>query len=73
MSLTPLSGRFLRLMQGPGQKSTGAIRASIGLTSNFAGVWRFVLLIEGFREQTRRTMVEVSFDIDSCRVIRDGS
>jgi selenocysteine lyase/cysteine desulfurase len=64
---------FLRLMQGRGHKSAGAIRASIGLASNFADVWRFVRFIEGFRDQTRLTIGDVSFDIDSCRVIRDGS
>jgi hypothetical protein len=51
--LTPLSGRFLRLMQGRGHKSAGAIRASIGLASNFADVWRFARFVEGFRDQTR--------------------
>jgi hypothetical protein len=71
--LTPLSGRFLRLMQLQGQKCARAIRTSIGLASNDAGVWRFVHLIEGFREQIRLTIGEMSFDIDSCRVIRDGS
>ena len=64
---------FLRLMQGRGHKSAGAIRASIGLASNFADVWRFVHFIEGFRDQTKLTIGDVSFDIDSCRVIRDGS
>lgn len=64
---------FLRLMQGRGHKSAGAIRASIGLASNFADVWRFVKFVEGFRDQTRLAIGEVSFDIDTCRVIRDGS
>jgi selenocysteine lyase/cysteine desulfurase len=64
---------FLRLMQSRGHKSAGAIRASIGLASNFADVWRFVRFVEGFRDQTRLTIGDVSFDIDSCRVIRDGS
>jgi selenocysteine lyase/cysteine desulfurase len=64
---------FLRLMQSRGHKSAGAIRASIGLASNFADVWRFVHFVEGFRDQTRLTIGDVSFDIDSCRVIRDGS
>ena len=64
---------FLRLMQGRGHKSAGAIRASIGLASNFADVWRFVRFIDAFRDQTCLAIGEVSFDIDSCRVIRDGS
>jgi selenocysteine lyase/cysteine desulfurase len=64
---------FLRLMQGRGHKSAGAIRVSIGLASNFADAWRFIRFVEGFRDQTRLTIGDVSFDIDSCRVIRDGS
>lgn len=64
---------FLRLMQDRGHKSAGAIRASVGLASNFADVWRFVRFIESFRDQARLSIGEVTFDIDSCRVIRDGS
>ena len=64
---------FVRMMQERGHKSAGAIRASIGLASNFADVWRFLRFIAGFRDQTRLTIGDVSFDIESCRVIRDGS
>jgi molybdenum cofactor sulfurtransferase len=64
---------FLRLMQERGHKSAGAIRASIGLATNFADVWRFLRFIAGFRDQTRLTVGDVSFDIESCRIIRDGS
>jgi selenocysteine lyase/cysteine desulfurase len=64
---------FLRLMQERGHKSAGAIRASIGLATNFADVWRFLRFIAGFRDQTRLTIGDVSFDIESCRIIRDGS
>ena len=64
---------FVRLMQERGHKSAGAIRASIGLATNFADVWRFLRFISGFRDQTRLTVGDVSFDIESCRVIRDGS
>ncbi|MFN0106179.1 MAG: aminotransferase class V-fold PLP-dependent enzyme [Bryobacteraceae bacterium] len=65
---------FLRLMQTSGaNKSAGAIRASLGLVSNFADAARFLTFIESFRDQTRLAIGEVSFDIDSCRVIRDGS
>ena len=65
---------FLRLMQSRGQnKSAGAMRASIGIASNFADVSRFLAFIAGFRNQTRLTIGDVTFDIDSCRVIRDGS
>jgi molybdenum cofactor sulfurtransferase len=64
---------FVRMMQERGHKSAGAIRASIGLVTNFDDVWRFVRFIAGFRDQTRLTIGDVSFDIESCRVIRDGS
>jgi selenocysteine lyase/cysteine desulfurase len=64
---------FLKLMQGRGHKSAGAIRASVGVASNFADVWRFVEFVRGFRDQAQLSIGSVSFDIDSCRVIRDGS
>jgi len=64
---------FVRMMQERGHKSAGAIRASIGLASNFADIWRFLRFIAGFRDQTRITIGDVSFDIESCRIIRDGS
>lgn len=64
---------FTRLMRTRGHKSAGAIRVSLGLVSNFADVWRFVRFVEKFRDQTLLTIGEVSFDIESCRVIRDGS
>jgi selenocysteine lyase/cysteine desulfurase len=64
---------FVRMMQERGHKSAGAIRASIGIASNFADVWRFVRFVAGFRDQTRLTIGDVSFDIESCRIIRDGS
>jgi selenocysteine lyase/cysteine desulfurase len=64
---------FVRMMQERGHKSAGAIRASIGLATNFADVWRFFRFVAGFRDQTRLTIGDVSFDIESCRIIRDGS
>ena len=64
---------FVRMMQERGHKSAGSIRASIGLVTNFADVWRFLRFISGFRDQTRLTIGDVTFDIVSCRVIRDGS
>jgi len=65
--------RFLQFITHRSGKSAGAIRASIGIATNFADVHRFVQFAEGLREQTRLTMGEVTFDIESCRVIRDGS
>jgi molybdenum cofactor sulfurtransferase len=64
---------FLQLMQRRGHKSAGAMRVSFGLATNFADVWRFAQFAARFRDQTRLTIGDVSFDVDSCRVIRDGS
>jgi selenocysteine lyase/cysteine desulfurase len=64
---------FVRMMQERGHKSAGAIRASIGLVTNFSDVWRFLHFIAGFLDQTRLTIGDVTFDIESCRIIRDGS
>jgi molybdenum cofactor sulfurtransferase len=64
--------RFLNFIQERSGKSAGAIRLSIGLASNFADVERFVAFAAGFTDQTALTIGTVSFDIDSCRVVRDG-
>ena len=64
---------FPQLIQHRGGKSAGAIRVSLGLVSNFADVDAFLEFAAGFRDQTRLTIGEVTFDIESCRVIRDGS
>ena len=64
--------RFLHVMQERGGKSAGAIRVSMGLVSNFADVERFVKFIAGLRDQTALTIGAASFDIASCRVVRDG-
>jgi len=65
--------RFLQIITHRGGKSAGAIRVSLGLASNFADVYRFVRFAEGLRDQTRMTIGDVTFDIESCRVVRDGS
>ena len=65
--------RFLEVVEHRGGRSVGAIRVSLGIASNFADAWRFVEFVTGFRDQTRLTIGEVTFDIESCRVIRDGS
>ena len=65
--------RFMQIIQHRGGRSAGAIRASLGLASNFADAQAFVRFVSGFRDQTRLTIGEVTFDIESCRVIRDGS
>jgi molybdenum cofactor sulfurtransferase len=65
--------RFVEIITHRGGKSAGAIRVSVGIASNFLDVHRFQIFAAGLRDQTRMTMGEVSFDIESCRVIRDGS
>ncbi|MGH9253889.1 MAG: aminotransferase class V-fold PLP-dependent enzyme [Vicinamibacterales bacterium] len=65
--------RFLQAITHRDGKSAGAIRVSLGLASNFADVYGFVQFAAGLCDQTRLTIGEVTFDIESCRVIRDGS
>jgi selenocysteine lyase/cysteine desulfurase len=65
--------RFLEFIAGHEGKSAGAIRVSMGLASNFDDVDAFVKFAASLRDQTRITIGEVTFDIESCRVIRDGS
>jgi selenocysteine lyase/cysteine desulfurase len=64
--------RFSQVMQARSGKSAGAIRVSTGIASNFADVARFVSFAAGFKDQTSLTIGRVSFDIESCRVVRDG-
>ncbi len=65
--------RFLQIMQHRGGKSAGAIRVSLGFVSNLADVERFLRFAAGFRDKTTLAIGAVTFDIESCRVIRDGS
>ena len=65
--------RFMQLIQHRGNKSAGAIRISVGLATNFADVHRFMQFAAGFRNKTNLNIGQVTFDIESCRVIRDGS
>ena len=65
--------RFLQVVTHLSGKSAGAIRVSLGIVSNFADVYRFMQFAETLRDQTRLTIGDVTFDIESCRVIRDGS
>ena len=65
--------RFVQVITHRGGKSAGAIRVSFGIASNFSDAHRFLAFAAGLRDRTRLTMGEASFDIESCRVIRDGS
>jgi selenocysteine lyase/cysteine desulfurase len=64
---------FVQVIQHRGNKSAGAIRISVGLATNFADVYRFMHFAAGLRDKTNMNIGEVTFDIQSCRVIRDGS
>ncbi|MEI8324296.1 MAG: aminotransferase class V-fold PLP-dependent enzyme [Betaproteobacteria bacterium] len=64
--------RFLQVLQGRGGKSAGAIRVSTGIASNFADVQRFLRFAARLRDQSTLTVGAASFDIASCRVVRDG-
>ncbi len=65
--------RFRQLIEDRAGKSAGAIRVSFGLVSNFADAYRVRQRIAALKNETRLTLGEVRFDIESCRVIRDGS
>ena len=65
--------RFVQVIQHRGNKSAGAIRVSIGLVTNFADVYRFMRFADSFRDQTNLNIGQATFDIEACRVIRDGS
>jgi selenocysteine lyase/cysteine desulfurase len=65
--------RFRQIIQHRSGKSAGALRVSLGLVSNFADAHRVVTFLAGLRDQTRLAVGEVTFDIEACRVIRDGS
>ncbi len=65
--------RFLEIVTARGGKSAGAIRVSFGLASNFADVERFVQFAMSLRDQSRLAIGEATFDIESCRIMRDGS
>jgi selenocysteine lyase/cysteine desulfurase len=65
--------RFLQFITHKSGKSAGALRASLGIASTFGDVHRFLHFIGDLRDQTRLTIGEATFDIESCRVIRDGS
>ena len=65
--------RFLEIVTARGGKSAGAIRVSFGLASNFADAERFVQFATSLRDQSRLAIGEATFDIESCRVMRDGS
>ncbi len=65
--------RFMQIIQHRGNKSAGAIRVSVGLATNFADVYRFMQFAASFHDKSNLNIGQATFDIESCRVIRDGS
>ncbi|MCA9931680.1 MAG: hypothetical protein KC419_24525, partial [Anaerolineales bacterium] len=65
--------RFVQVIQHRGNKSAGAIRISVGLATNFADVYAFMQFAATFRDKTNLSLGQVTFDIENCRTIRDGS
>lgn len=65
--------RFMQFIQHHGGRSAGALRVSLGIASNFADAHRLLELVGGLRDQERLAIGDVTFDIQSCRVIRDGA
>lgn len=65
--------RFLQFITHRSGKSAGAVRVSLGIASTFADVQQFLEFAASLRDQTNLTIGEATFDIASCRVIRDGS
>lgn len=65
--------RFLQFITHRSGKSAGAIRISFGVASTFDDAWAFRQFAASLRDQTNLTIGEVTFDITSCRIIRDGS
>lgn len=64
---------FLEIITARGGKSAGAMRVSFGIASNFDDARRFAEFAATLRDQTHLAVGDASFDIESCRVIRDGS
>jgi hypothetical protein len=64
---------FLQVVQHRGNKSAGAIRVSVGLATNFSDVYRFIHFAAGFQDKQNMNIGKVTFDIQSCRAIRDGN
>ena len=65
--------RFLRFITHRSGKTAGSIRVSLGIASNFADVQQFLGFASTFRDQSTLAIGESTFDITTCRVIRDGS
>jgi selenocysteine lyase/cysteine desulfurase len=68
----PALPAFVEMLGELAGKSSGAVRVSVGLASNFADAHRFMDFAQSFRDQTSEKVGVVSFDIETCRFIREG-
>ncbi len=66
-------GNFLGLLRTRGHKSAGSVRISFGLASNFSDARRLVEFVASFRDQSQLAVGEFTFDVDDCRMTRDGT
>ena len=65
---------FVRLIQHKGSnKSAGAVRVSVGIATNFVDIEKLMQFVGTLRDKTNLNLGELTFDIENCRVIRDGS
>lgn len=64
---------FLQFVTARGGRSAGALRVSLGVASNIDDVDRFLRFAASLRDQSRLAIGEATFDIESCRVLRDGT
>jgi selenocysteine lyase/cysteine desulfurase len=64
---------FLSIIEHKTGKSAGAIRVSVGMVTNFADVFRLMQFVRTFLDKPSEKIGNVTFDIETCRVIRDGS
>jgi selenocysteine lyase/cysteine desulfurase len=64
---------FLSMIEHRAGKSAGAVRMSIGLVTNFSDVYHLMGFAHSFLNRPCEHIGAATFDIETCRVIRDGS
>lgn len=65
--------QFIAMIERNTGKSAGAIRASVGIATNFADVYHFLNFVRGFLDKSNDKIGAVEFDIPGCRVVRESS
>lgn len=69
----PTLPQFVHTIEHISGKSAGAVRISVGLASNFGDAHRFLQFAQTFVDRPTDKVGPVEFNIEDCRVIRDGS